>query len=209
MTKKQDLVNETLNALNAYIKDQNLQVGDKLPTEPQLATLLKVGRSTLREAVKVLVYSNVLVVKQGSGTYLKSKDFQQTFSEKQLLEAKTMIEIQAASDAATADLEVAKLLELKEKLFERNKDLEEGKFTDYVTSDLEFHVKVVELSGNPFLIKWYKELYPELKRILSTQMLRIDAFQDTAELHNQIYEAIVEHDPQKARAALLAIKEAN
>jgi DNA-binding GntR family transcriptional regulator len=37
-----------------YVKDNDLKVGDKFPTEMEFAELLGVGRLTLREALKVL-----------------------------------------------------------------------------------------------------------------------------------------------------------
>ena len=52
------------------IQEKNLQPGDRLPNEQELALLLNVGRSTLREAIRRLVTRNILVVRQGSGTYV-------------------------------------------------------------------------------------------------------------------------------------------
>ena len=75
-TEKIDLGTKTLEKLKAYIKDQNLQKGDKLPTEPELIKILGVGRSTVRESVKILAYSGVVEVKQGSGTYLTGEQTQ-------------------------------------------------------------------------------------------------------------------------------------
>lgn len=63
----------TAERLMKYILDQDFQVGDKLPNEYELAQELEVGRSTLREAVRSLASSNVLEVRQGSGTYISAK----------------------------------------------------------------------------------------------------------------------------------------
>ena len=45
------------------ILDQDMQVGDKLPNEFDLAKQLGVGRSTLREAIRHLAARNVLEVR--------------------------------------------------------------------------------------------------------------------------------------------------
>ena len=55
-----------------YILDEALEPGAKLPNEFALGEKFRVGRSTIREAVKLLVSRGVLRVKHGSGTYVAS-----------------------------------------------------------------------------------------------------------------------------------------
>jgi len=45
------------------------KLGDRLPTEPELAKQLRVSRSTLREAMRSFETQGLLIRKQGSGTY--------------------------------------------------------------------------------------------------------------------------------------------
>ena len=47
-----------------------MQPNDKLPTVEELANNFSVGRSTIREALKVLSAQNIIVVKQGAGTFI-------------------------------------------------------------------------------------------------------------------------------------------
>lgn len=209
MKKKKSLANETITALTTYIHQQNLQSGDKLPTETELSSILGVGRSTLREAVKILSFSNILEVKQGSGTFIKNTDFNADFTDTQLLTAKAMIEVEAIEIVITQETSMEDLIDLKEKLFERNKYLQEGKFSKYITSDLAFHLKIIELSGNPLLIKWYNEIYEDMKLLLSSQVLKMKSFKDTAQLHDKIYEAIIEKDAKKAKKVINQIKISN
>lgn len=54
-----------------YIIRLPMKSGDKLPNEFKLAEMFGVGRSTVREAVKLLVSRNVLETRRGSGTYVK------------------------------------------------------------------------------------------------------------------------------------------
>ena len=54
-----------------YITQQELKKGDRLPNEFQLADRFGVGRSTIREAVKLLVSRGVLETRRGSGTYVR------------------------------------------------------------------------------------------------------------------------------------------
>ena len=57
------------------IINDELQAGDKLPNEFELAKSLNVGRSTIREAMKKLESQNILVIKQGAGTFVSGKIF--------------------------------------------------------------------------------------------------------------------------------------
>ena len=49
-------------------------VGDRLPTEPELCDLIGVGRSGIREAMKVLESSHIIDIRRGDGTYISDPD---------------------------------------------------------------------------------------------------------------------------------------
>lgn len=200
MTKNRNLVNETIQQLEKYIEEKKLKTGDKLPVEKELAETVGVGRSTLREAVKILVYSNVLEVKQGSGTFVKNGSIGD-FSTTDLLQARSMIERQAIVLAVSNQTDKG-MLKLKEILFQRNQLLEAGKFSEYIEADLSFHQQIILMSRNPFLIKWYNELLPDIKLHLSQQVLRMEDYQDNTSIHNQLYRALLERKPREAQALI-------
>lgn len=54
------------------ILEENLQPGDKLPNETILSERLNAGRSSVREAMKLLASCNIVTIRQGSGTYIAS-----------------------------------------------------------------------------------------------------------------------------------------
>ncbi|WP_438733536.1 FadR/GntR family transcriptional regulator [Enterococcus sp. AZ128] len=198
MTKNRNLVNETIQQLENYIQQKELMIGDKLPVEKELAEIFGVGRSTLREAVKILVFSNVLEVKQGSGTFVKNGSIGD-FSLGDLLRVRSMIESEAVVLAAAHQTD-KEMLHLKEVLFQRNQLLEAGKFSEYIEADLAFHQQIVSISRNPFLIKWYNELLPDIKLHLSQQVLRMEDYQDNTSLHNKMYRALLEGKVEEAQA---------
>lgn len=201
MTKNRNLVNETIQQLEEYIKQKDLKPGDKLPIEKELAETVGVGRSTLREAVKILVYSNVLEVKQGSGTFVKNGSIGD-FSTADLLAARSMIEAQAIV-LAVSNKRDEEMLRLKEVLFQRNQLLEEGKFSAYIEADLSFHQQIIQMSGNPFLLKWYNELLPDIRLHLSQQVLRMEDYQDNTDLHNKLYRALLDGQAAEAQGMII------
>ena len=54
------------------IKSGDLAPGERLPSQRELATLLGVGRSSIREAINALAVMGYLDVAQGRGTYVKN-----------------------------------------------------------------------------------------------------------------------------------------
>src|ERR1700690_3528049 len=69
---KRQLVDQVIEHLKAAIASSDYGMGAKLPAEPMLVKELGVGRSTLREAIRVLAYNGMLEVRQGDGTYIRA-----------------------------------------------------------------------------------------------------------------------------------------
>lgn len=66
------LVDAVVEQLRAQLADGEWAVGDRVPTEHELAGQLGVGRNTVREAVRVLVHAGLLESRQGNGTFVRS-----------------------------------------------------------------------------------------------------------------------------------------
>ena len=54
----------------AFIKKNKFAIGDRLPSETELAKILRVSRVTLREAIRQLREDGFLYSRRGSGTYV-------------------------------------------------------------------------------------------------------------------------------------------
>src|SRR5699024_2932494 len=52
--------------------DKKFVPGDQLPNENELSTELNVSRTTLREALRILVTNGVLEIQRGKGTFVKT-----------------------------------------------------------------------------------------------------------------------------------------
>jgi GntR family transcriptional repressor for pyruvate dehydrogenase complex len=61
-----------IDSIRAMISSGELQPGDRLPPEQELADRLGVSRGSLREAVRALSQIKVLDVRRGDGTYVTS-----------------------------------------------------------------------------------------------------------------------------------------
>lgn len=64
------VVQQVIDCLTEAMLTKELKPGDKIPTEMELADSLGVGRNSIREAIKILVYLGVLEIKRAGGTFV-------------------------------------------------------------------------------------------------------------------------------------------
>lgn len=72
ITKRKKLYEEIVDQIIALIQVKQLQAGDKLPSERELSEELGVSRTVLREAIKALEERELVEVRHGSGTFVRS-----------------------------------------------------------------------------------------------------------------------------------------
>ncbi|MCD9197712.1 FadR/GntR family transcriptional regulator [Aeromicrobium wangtongii] len=137
-----------------------LSPGDRLAPEQDLAAMLGISRSSLREAVKALSQAKVLDVRRGDGTYITSLspnlllsglsfavDLVRDQTLHEVFEVRRLLEPAATALAATrvTDAQIEGLRRSLE-LMRATDDPEE-----MVHRDVEFHAQVVAASGNETL----------------------------------------------------------
>jgi DNA-binding FadR family transcriptional regulator len=70
--KSESVVQKVINCLTDAMVSKQLNPGDKIPPEPELAAALGVARTSVREATKILTYLGVLESKRAEGTFVTS-----------------------------------------------------------------------------------------------------------------------------------------
>jgi GntR family transcriptional regulator len=71
--RRDSLSERILHDLEKRIRTSAFKPGEKLPPEPELASMLGVSRNSLREAVKTLQYSGLLIRRRGIGTFVTAQ----------------------------------------------------------------------------------------------------------------------------------------
>ena len=66
----ESVVQRVINCLTDAMINKELRPGDKIPTELELSETLGVGRNSIREAIKILVYLGVLEIRRAEGTFV-------------------------------------------------------------------------------------------------------------------------------------------
>lgn len=72
MPKKTKMLSESVadDILNIILVEKRFLPGDKLPNENDLSKEMNVSRTTLREAIRILVTNGILEIRRGKGTFV-------------------------------------------------------------------------------------------------------------------------------------------
>ena len=204
------LVNITINKILNLIKNENLKPNDKLPTVEELSTKYNVGRSTIREALKVLATQNIITIKQGSGTFISE---QQGMSKDPLGLEYISDDINIIFDMVTLRLifepEMAAMAAqfatrkdiqyIKDCYYEVENLINEGK--DYYKEDANFHVAIDKASGNSIIHKITQVIHSSIKKNIF--MTDNTLCKDTIVFHKRIIDCIENGDISGAKYAMI------
>lgn len=193
--------------IRKLILDNKYTPGDKLPNETELANSLNVSRSTIREAIKILVSLNILEIRRGKGTFVcenpgVTKDpLGIAFMDKKDLlfyyfETRLIIEPEIAALAAQrVTQENIKRIEGAAKKVE--KDI--LKERDHSKNDIIFHNTIAQSINNPIV----QRLAPIINESIIAGTLKAkyiaDDSQEVIGHHNNILKAIKDKKPEQAR----------
>lgn len=193
-----------------FILSGNLQPGDKMPTEPELAEKYDVSRQVIREAARLLDQRGLVEIRAGRGmTVLKLGTegvsdiyrlllrFQpENFSE--LMEVRKILEPGIARLAALRRSE-EDIAQMKDILKEAGEHLDD--FEKCLALDLAFHHKVSECTKNGLLAGLAEPVNSALRDVYEEPTAYLASQPRTLEEHRNILEAIERSDPDAAVAA--------
>jgi len=205
--KKESTLEVIVQQIKNQIKKGILKPGEKLPSERELASLLGVSRTSVREAIKALSFSGYLEVIQGKGTYIleiatQYDEIVNFFSEfsnyslDYLMEARIMLEGEfarlAAANASQEEIDVI------ERVF--NEICNSKDTNTFFVKDLQFHLTIAKATHNPImngLMKIIVEmLYKETQKIIE---ISEDTRENTIETTRDLVQAIKQRDAEKAK----------
>jgi GntR family transcriptional repressor for pyruvate dehydrogenase complex len=206
------VTDDAIEKIKGMVVSGELQPGDRLPKEDELAALLGLSRSSLREAVRALELVRILDVRQGDGTYVTSLDtellldavsfvidFHRDDSVLHFLEVRRLLEPGAVSLAARAITE-AQVLELREVLAEVPPDATSDTF---VLNDQKFHRMIISYCGNPVLVSLLDSMSGPIHRARVWRGLtEVGAHARTLTEHLGIVDALQRHDAELAAARM-------
>lgn len=167
-----DVYREVLAQIEAFIIENGLKPGDRLPSDRELAERLDVSRASVRQAIKVLEGFGRVDSQRGSGTYVKAPShvaaitdlsagltYDSSFA-RQLIPIHTAIEL-AVLEAAFTHRSTENLAIVQAALDRRAKVLAEDDDAEAGSLDFSFEASLGEICGNE-LLRRFQALIQEL-----------------------------------------------
>lgn len=189
--------------LHTKIVSGSWQLNQRIPTEPELAEILGVGRSTVREAVRALANVGMLETAAGRGTFVRSKSpmsgiLTEFVSQHSLSDIKAILmgfEVQAAQLAAVKRSD-EDLVTLKQAIDQHGDDPSgEG------DSGFAFQFAMLKASGNTLLGELYQVILAGMRLGHAETPISSDELQDKRTMLQELYDAIEARDEKNAAHA--------
>ncbi len=218
--KQHTVVSQVMSQLRELIASGEYEPGDRIPTEGDLAERFGIGRSSIREAIKIFNYLGILESKAAKGTFLRSSANISTeaLSWSILLgkkEVRDLIEIRGALELwsivelthNTHDnkFHVADTLTELDTLIQRMEALSSDQQKEaLVELDYNFHNTIISSTQNPI----YSSIYEVLRAFMFEEIIKSqETYNDATKIadeHRQIVAAIKSGDETRAMHAFRA-----
>jgi len=200
--------------IKTFITEGKLKVGDRLPSERDLAPMLGVSRNSLREALKVLATSGIVEIRHGQGVFIKNYDPEHLF--KQYLDGfnidknklhdlycvRRVLETQAV-EWACIHATIDQLEQIKELILITKGELSDSPQAIHILAerDEKFHNLIVKASQNYVLETIMPSLFELLVDARTQSAIKGRAIRSLEE-HLDIADALLARDIFKARIAM-------
>lgn len=190
---------------------------DGFPTEAEISEAYSTSRGVTREAIKMLTSKGMLSARPRSGIVVQPERawslldadvlrwmLERKFSYKLLRSFTEMrLGIEPTAAALAARHGDAKAIQGIERGLQRMLAAERGE-DDHLTSDVAFHVAILDATDNPFYIQLH-ELVNTALRISIQLTNRIKGHTASIPAHRRVYDAIKAGDSVAAHAAMYSI----
>ena len=204
--------------LTKFFQTDEIQEGDKLPTEMVLCERLKVGRSTVREAVKALQVMGYVQIEPGRGAFLKRKNLDSPVQGllswlgnrkaevADIIEVRMQLEplagrlaVERGTDEEIAGIDAIRL-EFESVLAAGSLDADTGEHLGAL--DEKLHAAIAEASHNPLLIHLNALVTVAFKQFRS-HSFKVEAHAKNAvSPHRKIVAALQKRDANAAQRSM-------
>lgn len=174
---------------------KELKPGDSIPKETELASIMGVSRTVIRESLNRLKTMGLIESKKHSGTIIKSPDLSAILGKSlipRILDNKTLMdvfEIRLALEVGMADFIFARktdgdIRELEE-IVEIEPDHSDNMLFD-VDHEMKFHGKLYQMTGNTTLEEFQNLLLPAFQHVYNIGLLKVKGKRKRHKSHKEL-----------------------
>lgn len=202
-------VESVIEKIKELLIERKLAPGDMIPNENALAESLKVGRGTIREALKILSAYGIIEIKQGYGTFISSASNKRLFDPQlfqiliqdrdysSLTQVRHLLEeglVKLVIESATDE----ELIQLDKKMNEFAKVLARGDSSaeEAARLDLEYHRMLGHICHNPIVENIYMFVVDLFAKTINPIHEGVDA------VHRRLHSAIMNRNVVQAVEAV-------
>lgn len=202
---------EVGNSLRQMIINMNYAIGDRLPPEREIAEMLSVSRTIVREALIMLELENLIEVRKGSGVYITKLPFLKNSETDalnaagpfELLQARQLLESNIAEFAATQVTPID-ITNMRQALEKEKNDLMSG---EDESGDREFHLAIAQATHNSMIVELLKQSWEWRENNpmwlkLHSRITNTDYRKDWQNDHQLILAAMIKKDSLAAKQAM-------
>ena len=217
--KKQTVVETVMDKIRDLIASGEYKVNERLPTENELAEMFGLGRSSIREAIKVFNYLGVLESRTAKGTFVCERNNITTELMKwavllgddelyEMVDIRGSIELFAVMDLTERyrnedEKAASSIKDLEKILKDFNSAINNQSMRDIINCDYKFHDTIIASNGN----KTFSSIFAVLENFVWEEIKQTyKAYDDYKQIpleHNQILDSIKSGDPSKARSEII------
>ncbi|MCI8464667.1 MAG: FadR family transcriptional regulator [Lachnospiraceae bacterium] len=182
-------------------------VGTKLPTEASLCEEMKVSRTSIREAIRVLQALGYITIKPGKGAFVSEqallpKNVKPWYEAEgaeysDFMEVRFVLEtlaVRLAVERATSS-QVRELEEVHHSFCEVSKKRD---MTKLIILDETFHTKIMSYTGNPLLTSINRQLLDSFRKYRGESFTNEQVYSNAVEPHGRILECFKCRDAEGA-----------
>lgn len=194
------------------IQSNRLKPGDKLPSEKVLTEMMGISRATLREVLSGLKALGLVVSRSGRGNFVVEDDTVLRNWNKLLTKMRSRsvfldaLEARRALEGEICFLAAQRATDDQLQSVERALLLGKGvtSAVDWKQADYAFHHSLALASGNRLFIHFVEDCFLSLSTTYYDIVRRPEILSKTYEEHCDVFAAVREHNPKKARDRMMS-----
>ena len=203
---KKDIREQVFDQLLSQITTGKWKPGEKIPSENELTSIMGVSRISVREAIQKLAAMDLVETYRGKGTFVKeftTNNYLKSLTPMLLMtpgDILFVVEYRRILEVGIIDLYTRNTTErdivFLSRTLDKMKQYYRTNLKKYTKYDLEFHMKLYEMTGNPFIIKISNLIYDILSAAMKEAVTERGA-EEGIDFHSKMLEYIKTGDVPK------------